>query len=121
MSASASRRGFRSRPGKQVQANSSCCRWKLASGLRAFPNLPTGDIFLDLEGDPFVGEHGLEYLFGYLFKDRERRLAYQSDWAFTRADEKQAFENVRRFRHGAVGELSRTCTSITTRLTSRRR
>ena len=27
-----------------------------------------GDIFLDFEGDPFVGDGGLEYLFGYSFQ-----------------------------------------------------
>ena len=35
------------------------------SGLPAFPTPSPGDIFFDLEGDPFVGEGGLEYLFGY--------------------------------------------------------
>ena len=40
----------------------------------------------------FVGEHGLEYLFGYLFKDADGALVYEGDWALTRADEKRAFE-----------------------------
>jgi hypothetical protein len=31
-------------------------------GLTRLPEPSPGDIFLDLEGDPFVGEHGLEYL-----------------------------------------------------------
>jgi uncharacterized protein len=35
-------------------------------GLVQLPEPSEGDIFLDLEGDPFAGEHGLEYLFGYL-------------------------------------------------------
>ena len=48
--------------------------------------------FFDFEGDPFVGEHGLEYLVGYLFKDAHGALVYEGDWAFTRADEKRAFE-----------------------------
>jgi uncharacterized protein len=51
-----------------------------------------GDVFLDLEGDPFVGEHGLEYLFGYLFKDEYGAAVYEGDWALSRADEKRAFE-----------------------------
>jgi predicted RecB family nuclease len=31
-------------------------------GLSALPEPSPGDIFLDFEGDPYVGEHGLEYL-----------------------------------------------------------
>lgn len=61
-------------------------------GLTRLPEPSEGDIFLDLEGDAFVGEQGLEYLFGYLSKDRSGQFEYRSDWAFSRADEKQAFE-----------------------------
>jgi predicted RecB family nuclease len=61
-------------------------------GLARLPEPSDGDIFFDLEGDPFVGEHGVEYLSGYLFKDLHGELAYEGDWAFTRADEKHAFE-----------------------------
>jgi predicted RecB family nuclease len=61
-------------------------------GLTALPQPSKGDVFLDLEGDPFVGEHGLEYLFGYHFLDAEGHLAYRGDWAFSRLDEKRAFE-----------------------------
>jgi len=61
-------------------------------GLTRLPEPSDGDVFLDLEGDPFVGEHGLEYLFGYVFKDADGSLAYEGDWALTRVDEKHAFE-----------------------------
>lgn len=61
-------------------------------GLTRLPEPSDGDVFLDLEGDPFVGEHGLEYLFGYLFKDMHGARAYEGDWAFTRVEEKSAFE-----------------------------
>ena len=61
-------------------------------GLTRLPAPSDGDIFLELEGDPFVGEHGLEYLFGYLFTDENGQTAYKGEWAFSRADEKQAFE-----------------------------
>jgi len=61
-------------------------------GLTRLPEPSDGDIFLDLEGDPFAGEQGLEYLFGYLSKDERGTPAYQHDWAFTRADEKRGFE-----------------------------
>lgn len=56
------------------------------------PEPSDGDIFFDLEGDPFVGERGLEYLFGYLFKGIHGTLVYEGDWAFTRAEGKQRFE-----------------------------
>lgn len=62
-------------------------------GLTRLPEPSEGDIFLDLEGDPFVGEHGLEYLFGYLFTGENEEPEYHSDWALSRADEKLAFEN----------------------------
>jgi predicted RecB family nuclease len=61
-------------------------------GLTRLPEPSEGDIFLDLEGDPFAGEQGLEYLFGYVSKDGNGALAYQHNWAFTRTDEKRAFE-----------------------------
>jgi predicted RecB family nuclease len=61
-------------------------------GLTCLPEPSEDDIFLDLEGDPFAGEQGLEYLFGYLSKDGNGALAYQHNWAFSRADEKHAFE-----------------------------
>lgn len=48
--------------------------------------------FLDFEGDPFVDEGGLEFLFGYAFKDATGAETYRSDWALSRADEKAAFE-----------------------------
>jgi predicted RecB family nuclease len=62
-------------------------------GLTRLPEPSPGDIFLDLEGDPFVGEHGLEYLWGYLFGDEDGQPVYRSKWAFTRADEKRAFQS----------------------------
>jgi uncharacterized protein len=61
-------------------------------GLTRLPEPSDGDIFLDLEGDPFVGEHGLEYLFGYAFKDAHRALVYEASWALSRTEEKRAFE-----------------------------
>jgi uncharacterized protein len=61
-------------------------------GLTRLPEPSDGDIFLDLESDPFVGERGLEYLFGYLFKDERGTLVYEGDWGLTREDEKRAFQ-----------------------------
>jgi len=61
-------------------------------GLTRLAEPSEGDIFLDLEGDPFAGEQGLEYLFGYLSKDDTGALTYRHNWAFSRAEEKRAFE-----------------------------
>jgi predicted RecB family nuclease len=61
-------------------------------GFTRLPEPSDGDIFLDLEGDPFVGEHGLEYLFGNVFKNAQGALIYEGNWALTRADEKSAFD-----------------------------
>jgi len=51
-----------------------------------------GDIFFDFEGDPFVGDGGLEYLFGYSFRGEDGRERYMGDWALSRAEERAAFE-----------------------------
>lgn len=63
-------------------------------GLCRLPEPSPGDIFLDLEGDPFAGEigqGGREYLFGVVTLDRQGDVAI---WAETREDEKRAFESV---------------------------
>ena len=36
---------------------------EVGDGLTRLPSPSSGDMFLDFEGDPFVGEGGLEYLF----------------------------------------------------------
>lgn len=61
-------------------------------GLAALPAPSVGDIFLDLEGDPFAGEGGLEYLFGYWYQDLQGNEVYVGDWALSRHEEKQVFE-----------------------------
>jgi len=62
-------------------------------GFAALPEPSDGDIFFDIEGDPFVGEHGLEYLFGYSFKGSADETMHVSDWAFDRASENEIFEH----------------------------
>jgi predicted RecB family nuclease len=66
-------------------------------GLTTLPEPSAGDIFFDLEGDPFAGEGGLEYLFGYTFMDGDGNAAYTADWAFSREDEKRIFERFIQF------------------------
>lgn len=61
-------------------------------GLSILPEPSHGDIFFDLESDPFAGEGGLEYLFGYTFADSKGHAAHISDWAFSREEEKRVFE-----------------------------
>ncbi|MBO6560251.1 MAG: TM0106 family RecB-like putative nuclease [Nisaea sp.] len=61
-------------------------------GLAALPAPSDGDVFFDIESDQFVGEHGLEYLFGYAFSESDGTPAYIADWAFDRESEKSIFE-----------------------------
>jgi predicted RecB family nuclease len=51
------------------------------------PEPDEGDMFFDFEGDPFVGESGREYLFGWIYKNE-----YSALWAITDEEELQAFE-----------------------------
>ncbi|MDH3998643.1 MAG: TM0106 family RecB-like putative nuclease, partial [Desulfuromonadales bacterium] len=62
------------------------------TGLAALPEPSLGDVFFDIESDPFVGEHGLEYLFGFAYADDNGVMQYVSEWAFNREEEKVAFE-----------------------------
>jgi uncharacterized protein len=57
-------------------------------GLAALPEPSPGDLFLDLEGDPYAFELGIEYLFGVVDVDG----AYTGRWALDRATERQTFE-----------------------------
>jgi len=61
-------------------------------GLRRLPEPTGGDVFLDFEGDPFVGQHGLEYLLGYACHDGDGAWRYTGHWALTRQEEREAFE-----------------------------
>ena len=61
-------------------------------GLARLYEPSAGDIFFDFEGDPFVGEGGLEYLFGYSFRGEDGQERYVGDWALSRAEERAAFE-----------------------------
>jgi predicted RecB family nuclease len=66
----------------------------VAEGM-GFCRLPVpspGDVFMDFEGDPFVGDQGLQYLFGFAARDSSGELLYRSRWALARDEEKKAFE-----------------------------
>lgn len=60
-------------------------------GLARLPAPSAGDVFFDIEGDPFVGDAGLEYLFGYVFVD-DGEERYVGEWALDSESEKCAFE-----------------------------
>ena len=60
-------------------------------GLGALPEPSAGDLFFDMEGDPYVTDGGLEYLFG-LVGIQEGSAEYRSWWADDRPEEKIAFE-----------------------------
>lgn len=85
-------------------------------GLCRLPEPSPGDVFLDLEGDPFAGDMfsdnaGREYLFGVVTLEerreprterrvsleghtRRREPVYQAFWAFTEREEREAFERM---------------------------
>lgn len=61
---------------------------------RGFARLPgpnPGDLFFDMEGDPFYEGDGLEYLFG-VTRVEDGELAFRAFWARNRREEKLAFE-----------------------------
>ncbi|HUG48743.1 MAG TPA: TM0106 family RecB-like putative nuclease [Candidatus Limnocylindria bacterium] len=59
-------------------------------GLSALPEPSAGDLFFDIEGDPFAYWEGLDYLFGIWSGDGE----WRSLWAMNRDEERHAFEQV---------------------------
>ncbi|MBV9673348.1 MAG: TM0106 family RecB-like putative nuclease [Verrucomicrobia bacterium] len=61
-------------------------------GLSLLPAPSPGDIFFDLESDPFVGVGGREYLFGFVSENQQSETIYESRWAMTADEEKRAFE-----------------------------
>ncbi|HVB77968.1 MAG TPA: TM0106 family RecB-like putative nuclease [Candidatus Nitrosotalea sp.] len=60
-------------------------------GLGALPPPASGDLFFDMEGDPYFHEEGLEYLFGVL-EQNASRPRFRAFWAHDREQEKRAFE-----------------------------
>ena len=68
-------------------------------GLAILPPPSSGDLFLDLEGDPFALEDGLDYLFGILGTDGQFHAFWSrdDDGTFTHAGERRAFEQVMDF------------------------
>jgi predicted RecB family nuclease len=61
-------------------------------GFCRLPEPSVDDLFMDFEGDPFVGEQGLQYLFGFACRGEDGELKYEKRWALNREEEKRAFE-----------------------------
>src|SRR5712664_3033114 len=61
-------------------------------GFCRLPEASADDMFVDLEGDPFVGEQGLQYLFGFAARNARDELVYEKRWALSREEEKKGFE-----------------------------
>jgi len=65
-------------------------------GLSRLPEPSPGDIFFDIEGDRFVGRHGLEYLFGLTYMENNDQK-YQGFWATKPTQERTAFRELVEF------------------------
>jgi predicted RecB family nuclease len=66
------------------------------TGFCRLPEPCRGDIFVDLEGDPFAGDletgGGHQYLFGFVTRNDAGSLEYEKQWAFSAEEEKRGFE-----------------------------
>jgi len=83
---------------QEIQRTTEELRYELLEaeegcGFAHLPPPSEGDLFFDMEGDPFF-EDGLEYLFGCVFMGRTHKNQdqFKSFWATNRSSEKQAFE-----------------------------
>ena len=98
-------------------------RWSAA--WPSFPEPNPGDLFLDLEGDPYALDDGVDYLFGVL----DAEGTFTAFWSFdpdrpsdvTLAGEKRAFEQLIDFVTERLERAPGACTSTTTPPTSRPR
>jgi len=62
-------------------------------GLALLPAPSPGDVFFDIEGDPWAADNGLEYLFGLVTVDTGEP-AYTALWSHSPDDEKRSFETL---------------------------
>lgn len=68
-----------------------------ARGLHRLPEPDKGDVYFDIEGDPFYPDGGLEYLLGYAYQESDGNMVYRKIWATNRSEEKNAFADFMRF------------------------
>jgi predicted RecB family nuclease len=74
-------------PGDEIEAE---------RGLASLPRPSPGDLFFDIEGDPYAFEDGIDYLFGVLETDGSFTAIWSTDDAgeFSLAGERRAFERL---------------------------
>ncbi len=65
---------------------------ELAQGLLRLPEPDPGDLFFDIESDPFVEGGGLEYLLGVVRAGAGDAIEYRAFWAPDREEERRTFE-----------------------------
>lgn len=63
-------------------------RWR---GLAILPDPSPLDVFFDIEADPWLDDHGREYLLGVLWRNGGEAM-YEPIWGHTANQEKEAFE-----------------------------
>lgn len=59
-------------------------------GLNRLPEPNSGDVYFDIEGDPFYEDGGLEYVLGYAYRENDK-IEYKRLWATNRHEERKAF------------------------------
>jgi predicted RecB family nuclease len=62
-------------------------------GLYRLPGPSKGDIYFDIEGDPFYDDGGIEYLLGVTFRTESGSVEYMGRWALDQLEEKKIFED----------------------------
>src|SRR5438874_6663595 len=78
-----------------IEAEAGC-------GFEALPPPSAGDLFFDIEGDPFwQPARGLHFLFGLLLRDGAD-WRYEARWAHDRAGERRLFEDFVDLVHGRL-------------------
>ena len=82
-------------------------------GFRLLPAPDEGDVWLDLEGHPFYEtSRGLEYLFGYCYRDASGEIVYEALWGGTAtASERSSSSSSTGSSRAGVGTRGCTCTT----------
>jgi predicted RecB family nuclease len=66
-------------------------------GFGQLPQPALGDLFFDIEGDPYIGDKGLEYLFGVGWLAQDGSEAFRPFWAHDRDEERVKFQELMDF------------------------
>ena len=73
-------------------------------GFNLLPEPAPGDIFYDIEGHPYRGEEGLEYLHGLAWIDDQGSMQYKAIWAHDEKSERAALQHVVDFIYERIAE-----------------